>query len=395
MPAKDRPTTIQVGSVSLPFWKHERGWRFGFKNPQGKWLYVTRRDKSEALELARAKARELSNGSVDLSALSPDSAALVRRFLALGITHADLDTWQTASQRTAVTVKQAYAEFIAAKEANRGRSYRIIRSYSGDVGGFAKHFGDEPLTSITVNHVEKWLDSHEGVGKWRRKNLRGSVVTFFRWARKRNYLPMDTTTAAERVDVPRVARKVPETWTAGQMSLLLQHCPAPYLPWLVLAGFEHMRLEELYADPKSDKSPLDWADFKWDRDIIIVRAETAKVGERRIVPILPVTRAWLYPLKKDAGAVCSGAPPYKVGKRTPSATGLLGQFVGGWKPNALRHSSISYRAALIGLAKTAMEAGNSEAEARKSYHHAMSKEEAADYYALTPKKVPKRNSSEP
>lgn len=382
--------TIKVGSVSIPVYEHEKGWRFAFKDGQGKWCYVTRRNKREAVDLARAKALELSNGIVDLSAITGDEASLLRRVIALGLTHADLDAWQKDRQREAVTVRQAYGQFIAAKEASRGPSYRIIRSYSSDVGSFVKHFGNAPLPSITVAQVEKWLDSFEGIGKRRRKNLRGSAVTFFRWARRRGYLPRDVTTAPELVDMPRLVRGVPETWTPAEMAQLLQHCPEHYLPWLTCSAFAHMRLEELYADPKSQKSPLDWSDFQWDRSIIIVRAETAKVGERRIVPILPVLRAWLYPMRKESGPVCSGHPPYWQGKRKvsgekpPSVTQVLGAIVGGWKPNALRHSSISYRAAEVGLAQTAMEAGNSETEARRSYNDAKSKTEAAAYYALTP-----------
>lgn len=388
-----KSTTVRVGSVSLPFYEHAKGFRFAFKDAHGKWCYVTRRDKAEAMDLAKAKARELSNGVVDIGAIDPDQAALVRRMLALGITHADLDAWQEDRQRTAIDVPDAYAEFMASKKANRGPSYRNIRSLSGDVGGFVKYIGKVSWRSVTVSQLEAWLKSYGGISKSRRKNLRGSVVTFFRWGRKRNHLPRDITTAAELLDVPRVVRKVPETWTPDQMSTMLQHCPEEYLPWLVLAGFEHMRLEELFKDPKSDKSPLDWSDFKWDREIIIVRAETAKVGERRIVPILPVTRAWLFSHRKESGPVCPKREPYKVGKKTPSITQLLGAHVGGWKPNALRHSSISYRAAVVGLAQTSMEAGNSESEARKSYNDAKSKQEAEQWFALFPGS--EKNFSEP
>ena len=49
-----------------------------------------------------------------------------------------------------------------------------------------------------------------------------------------------------------------------------------------------------------------------------------------------------------------------------TATGLLGAAVGGWRRNALRHSFISYRAVQIGLSRTALEAGNSEGEDKRS-----------------------------
>jgi hypothetical protein len=72
--------------------------------------------------------------------------------------------------------------------------------------------------------------------------------------------------------------------------------------------------------------------------------------------------------------------PRKGGE--PSETTRLGAFVGGWKRNALRHSFISYRAAQAGLGQTAMEAGNSESEAKASYLDAMTEAESELWFRL-------------
>ena len=61
--------------------------------------------------------------------------------------------------------------------------------------------------------------------------------------------------------------------------------------------------------------------------------------------------------------------------------------MGGWRRNALRHSFISYRAAQTGLSQTAMEAGNSESEARRSYNDAKGKDEADAWFAVVPGKT--------
>jgi hypothetical protein len=42
----------------------------------------------------------------------------------------------------------------------------------------------------------------------------------------------------------------------------------------------------------------------------------------------------------------------------------------------------AYRAAQVGLGKTAMEAGNSESEAKRSYNDAMSEADAAQYFSI-------------
>jgi len=102
------------------------------------------------------------------------------------------------------------------------------------------------------------------------------------------------------------------------------------------------------------------------------------------VPLLPCLRAVLEPLKGE-GSIGPALPPHKPAKGGKEAeTTRLGNLIGGWKRNALRHSFISFRAAEVGLAQTAMEAGNSESEARRSYNDAKSKAEAADWFAINP-----------
>jgi hypothetical protein len=68
---------------------------------------------------------------------------------------------------------------------------------------------------------------------------------------------------------------------------------------------------------------------------------------------------------------------------SPAQTVETGPF-GGWKANALRHSFISFYAATEGLAKTAMIAGNSESEARKSYNDSKSPAEAKAWFGVVP-----------
>ncbi len=374
--------TVKVGSVSLPLHPHKKGWRFAFKDARGKWAYVTRRDKAEAVKLAREKALAMSNGAADLGRLPMDTAALVQRFLLLGITHADLDAWDADRQKPVVTVSDAFAEFIAQKKENEGRSQRNVRSLRTNLSKLVAAHGEKPLRSVTLPELESWLATSRKAPKGR-QNIRTSAVTFFRWARKRGYLS-DATTVAEKLDAPKVPRKIPETWTPAEFQTLLDHCPAEYLPWLILAGQAGFRHEELFVQQSSGKSPLDWSDFQWDRSLIIVRPETSKNDERRVVPILPAVRSWLYPRRKDAGRVVPARPPHKTRKLSPALTVALGEHVGGWRQNALRHSFISYRAAQVGLAQTAMEAGNSEQEARKAYHDAMGKDQADAWFAVLP-----------
>jgi integrase len=390
---------VQVGTTTLRVSPHLRGWRFGFKGATGRWEYVTRKDKGECVEAARGKARELSNAYADIK-LSVEEAALWLRVQRLKVTHAELDALEASRNQLAVGLDKAADEFLAQKKANRGRSERDVRSLSGDLGSLKQHFKSQDIRTIKLVELEAWLATFEDVGKRRRKNLRGAAVRLFRWARKRGYVA-DATTEAEKLENPRIEDKTPETWDAAEMAIMLKACHqqhGDYIPWLILAGFEHFRREELFVDKRSDKIPLDWEDFNWEEEIIRVKPETAKLGKARIVPILPVVRAWLYPMRKEKGRICPTRPPDAKSKKLEAITTKLGSLVGGWRDNALRHSSISYRAVEKGLGVTAMEAGNSEAECKSSYNNAKTQKEAAAWYELTPEKVlrlkPHQNISE-
>lgn len=382
-------TSVKVGSVSLTVSPHTKGWRYGFKGESGKWEYITRKNKKDAIDSARAKAKELHNGAAETS-LTADEAILWKRVLRLKVTHADLDALEAARGQGIVMLDAAVDEMMALKKANRGRSERNVRSLSSDLGSLKRFFGAAPLRSITVQNLEEWIASHKDVGPRRRRNLRGACVTFFRWARARQYVA-DGTTAAERIERPIVPKVPPITWSAEEMATLLKNCPQDYVPWLVLAGFAHFRSSELF-ERKGRKSalkkiPLDWSDIDFDEDVIRVKPATAKGERPRITPVIPIVKAWLLPHRKASGPVCPKLEPGQHPKKGEALTVKLGALVGGWKVNALRHSSISYRAVEIGLAKTAMEAGNSESEARKSYNNAKTKKEAEAWYELTPEKV--------
>ena len=53
-------TRIKVGSVSLPFYKHQTGWRWAWKGADGVWHYGTRTDYSEAVDAAKERATLLA-----------------------------------------------------------------------------------------------------------------------------------------------------------------------------------------------------------------------------------------------------------------------------------------------------------------------------------------------
>lgn len=379
--------TIKVGNVRVEIYPHRDKsgriyWRWDYHCPDAdSRRQLTGSTEEKLAAKVAAKLRELG-GDVPLPTdLPPSVRVRLARLLKADPLLLGIDrflTWQEASGR-GVTLHAAIDEFLALKEANRGLSERNIRSLRGDLGSLKAAFEESrPIASVRVSDLERWLAAYNEKSAKRRLNLRASAVSLFRWAKRRRYLPGDQLTAAETLERPKVLRKIPATYTPSEMATMIDACPADYLPWLLLSAFEGLRYSELFPPYGSDKSPLDRADIDHKRALILVRPETSKLAERRIIPLHPAIAAAIEP---GTGRICPVRPPNKA-TADGSVTATLGALVGGWRPNALRNSFISYRAALVGLAQTALEAGNSESEARRSYNDAKSREEAEEWFKL-------------
>jgi len=86
------------------------------------------------------------------------------------------------------------------------------------------------------------------------------------------------------------------------------------------------------------------------------------------------------------GRVCPPRNPSHETRTEPAETARLGALIGGWRPNALRHSFISYRAAVVGISQAAQEAGNSEAISRRAYQDAMGSDVAEAWFGVLPQR---------
>ena len=363
-------------TISVYPWRHSSGrtyWRFKAGD-----RHVTRADLAEARKEALNHARSVYRGQIDLAELNADQTKALRRMLDADPTCRLVDeflVWHGRRHPDKMT-GEAIDEFLAAKETNRGGSPHNVRTLK-------RHLALLPRASKLGSITPSSLPAVVGAPRTR-KNVIDAWTTFFRWCRDHEWLPFGEPTAPERIDRPIITGAIPATWTPDELETLLKQVKAAYLPWLALAAFAGLRSEEVCPDQKSKKSGLAWEDIVWERGIIIVRPETSKTGRRRVVPVNPALRAWLEP-RADSGRIGPFLPPACPQKGGVMAeTTRLGQFVAGWRRNALRHSFISYRAAQVGLAQTAMEAGNSESEARRSYNDAKGLDEAEKWFAVFP-----------
>lgn len=376
---------VKYKSVTITVypWRHPSGREyFRFKH-HGK--AVTRASLAEAKREAMVRARAMYRGGVSLDDLSAEQILTVKRFLELNPTQSDVDSfaeWKTR-HRPQITLEEARSAFLTAKKTTAGHYHqRNLSRYLGVLDPLA----GTSMSDITIDNLREMLP--DGAPRTL-SNIRQTWVTFWRWAARRGMLDKELADVPAMLDLKPVVRAIPAIYTAEELRVLLEAVKPAYLPWLALSAFAGMRTEEVAPIKHSDKPPLDWSDFHWDRDLIIVRPETAKTGRRRVVPILPALEAWLRPIAKESGRLSPRIPPSAGEGRVMAETTRLGKLIGGWKRNALRHSWITYRAALVGIAQTSMEAGNSESEARRSYVDAAGPDMAEKWFTVLPLCSPK------
>ena len=371
---------VKYRTVSVTVYPVKRGegnyWQF--KRQDG--TQVTRADLAKAKRDALLEAQTVFKGGLSIDDLTPDQIRGIKRMIEVDPDLRTVDEFLVWHGRKAPRKNMGTAidEFLASKKSLQGGSklnHRTLGVHMKALEGLRTR----SLSDIAVSD----LPSLRGAPRTR-QNTRAAWITFFRWAAEQDYLPHGEKTAPERLGKPIEARKEPTTYTHSELEILLRNVDPRFAVWLILAAFAGIRAAEICQPATGGKKPLVWEDFAWDRGVIIIRAETAKTGMRRIIPILPALEHWIKPYRKDAGRVYTEAtaPSQSTRAGKPSETTRLGALIGGWKRNALRHSWISYRSAICGISQVANEAGNSESMARKSYNSAKSKEDAAKWFSV-------------
>lgn len=275
--------------------KHPKGDDYHrFTDRDGK--LVTRSTLAKAKSAALKHAQLTYAGQINLATLTPEQNRAVKRMIEADPSCKLVDEfllWHTR-RSPRKNSKEAIAEFLAIKRDNRGRSSHNLEILTRHL----KKLPDANLADIRVS------DLPEIPGAARTKvNVINAWITFFRWCVVREYLPRGEKTAPERLEKPIGAPVDPGDMDSGRTQPPARRRPAG-IPRMARVR-EPGRHPHRGALPRAlqRQEPLDWSDFQWDRDLIIVRPETDKNGHRRVVPILPRLRAILWPLRKPSGRV--------------------------------------------------------------------------------------------
>lgn len=240
---------------------------------------------------------------------------------------------------------------------------------------FAEKFAQNQLASVTPVAINAWLDQFKRPST--RNSHRKRIVAFFNWARKAQLVPMDTLTAAERTDSAREPRSGVQIVTPAQLKtalFLIQQKKPEYVPALVLASFCGLRRAEVHGP--------DWKDILVERGFVRVTAAKPNTPAHRLVPLCEAAKQWLKKFQQlPAGPVCTSLAIDRIRDICRTAGLDLAD-------NGLRHSFITYRVAETGnVAATSIEAGNSAAIIFRHYRELATKDEASDWFGLSPVKV--------
>ena len=267
-----------------------------------------------------------------------------------------------------VTIPQIVAEMLVHREQD-GASKVYLGQLRTTLNRFATRFPGEVLDA-TSQEIDAWLRSLE-VAPGTRNSMLRCIKVFFSFARGRNYLPEDKSTAADNVRLVKSVSDDVSVFTPDQMRTILHAAPPRLLPILAIGAFSGIRMAEL--------NRLDWSAVDLERRIIEIRAGQAKTASRRVVPITDNLAAWLEPLKRKGKVVAAKYLHQDV-------TALARVLKIDWPRNVLRHSFISYRIATVKSAdQVALEAGNSPSIIFKHYRELTTEDIADEWFGILPK----------
>ena len=367
---------IKDGLKSLVVYPWRDGWRFAIDS-DGVRKYISAAKKEDI----KRKAGEIMEAKTSLiwSSVAPARQDFLAKVNAM-VTPADESAVLAflRSRQSSSSVAVAANDFIADMRA-RGRSERHIYALVMDLEAFAKTVTCS-VSDVSLDALKTFCADRAGhCGDVRKKQVRGTLVQFFRWCRKQGIIANDALTVADRLPAFSVTAGTRTIITRETLNKLLAAAPAKYKAWIALGAWAGLRPEE--AAPKKTKlrdgmRGIAWEDIDFEFNIIRVSSSTSKVDRPRIVPLTLALRSVLLPLR-GIGPVCATNPV------TDQTLAKLGKDIlgGRWPADCLRHSYGSYRNAILrNLPQVAEEMGTSVDMLHRHYHNPQSKEEGEAWF---------------
>jgi integrase len=352
-------------------------------------------DLNKAILEAEAKASQLSRGDIDAAQLSGRDRLIYGRAVdavketgvpldAVGLEYAEatrllegcplLDAVRFFVRHQGRSIKRktvpdAVSEIIETKKVG-GVSEVYLADLRYRLGVFAQRFQCD-LVSLTPDDVRAFFAAL-GLGARSFNNFAITLKTFFRFSQDHGWLSKETDLLAG-VQRRKEKRTPVEIFSPVEIAKLLGEATPDLAQCIALGAFAGLRSEEILR--------LEWADLRRRPGFIEIAADKAKTAARRLVPIADNLARWLEQAPCDHGLVWPHTKTtfFKTRRRVAAKARIR------LKPNALRHSYITYRLAEIhDVNRVALEAGNSPQMIFRHYRELATPEQARTWFSITP-----------
>jgi len=370
----------------------------GFKTPGSKWVIEGLRDQTglrirrffpsrdDAGEWLRNRRTELTGqGRAAMDLTDAQRVDAVRALAILAPHGANLTAAARAFHDRALLLNRTVLfsvlskEMLAAKKADGG-SLRYLGDLRTRLAAFGKVFDARPVASIETRELDDFLRGLP-LSATSRINYRKVLLTAFQFAIARGYATENPVAKTARV------RAVSSTGilTPQELAALLSVSDQRVVASIALSAFAGLRDAEV--------GRLTWDKVHLEEGHITIDAEVAKTESRRLAPVTDNLRAWLAPLAQSSGPVRpSDRTTYLLfqlaKKKAADQLRSLGQpceNLTAWPHNALRHSFVSYRLAMVANSnQVAEEAGHSVRILKKNYMKLVTPAQAEKWFAVTP-----------
>lgn len=398
MKAKRRsfPETVKAGSCTVTIYEEQKPsgtyYRLAYYMG-GKRQRPTFSDYDVAKAEAEAKAAQLARGDLDaaqvtgrdrlvygraLDAVSPfgvqlDAAALeyaeARKLLG-GHSLVDAARFFMRHHGEGITGKMVPDAVQAMIEEKRqaGLSQLYLNDLRYRLGGFAEQF-QCAVRDLTPSDLRRFFTELK-LSARSFNNYLTTISTFFAFAQDHGWLSKDADLLS-RIEKRKEKAAPVQIYSPAELSKLMKHAREDLQPCIAICAFAGLRTEELLR--------LTWEDVRRCPGYIEVEADKAKTARRRLVPIGDALASWLAPFAQQTGPIWPHSKPYlfRCNEKASELSGVE------WKPNALRHSYITYRLAETqNVNQTALEAGNSPQMVFQHYRELATPAQAKTWFSL-------------
>lgn len=262
-----------------------------------------------------------------------------------------------------------------------GKSARHVSDLRSRLTTFGRTFDARPVATIETREIDDWV-SGLNLSLTSRFNYRKVLRNAFQFAISRGYANENPVIKTGRVKADELT---PRTLTPVEVEALLKAADPRIVSSIALSAFAGLRDAEV--------GRITWNRIDLD-GFVKIDLGIAKTSSRRLVPLLPNLRAWLAPHAKGTGLVRPSQRTsyllYGLAKKKAvealTAAGQPCSNLENWPHNALRHSFVSYRLAVVAnAAQVAEECGHSIGIMKRNYRELVTPSDGAKWFAVVPK----------